>query len=141
MSKKEKKKKKGVRFSAFKTNEVLEDEGVWIDFGAGMQLKVARLGNQKCQDLVARLQRPHLKKMRKGNLSQVEIDEIMRKAISECVLLGWENLLDEKDNPIPYSTEKAFELLGTKDFMSEVMGIAQDADNFRDEVQEDSLGN
>lgn len=135
----------GYRFSNFKTDKKKETDGVDVEFGAGLTLRVARIGNPRYEAKIAELRRPHLQILRRQQDSAEKdalIQEILQKVAAETVLLGWSGLTDDKDQPIPYSKEKALELFkDAPDFFEAVMDIARDVRHFRTDSLEASKGN
>jgi len=76
----------------FGTNKIAEQEGVWVDVGAGGKLLVARLGNTNFSNSFKRLLQPHQIKLRNRNLPDDIQEKITIEAFAETVLLGWEGL-------------------------------------------------
>ena len=66
-------------------------------------------------------------------------NEIQNKALARYILLGWRNLTDDDDNSIPYSEEKAYELLCDPenfDFRKIVVALSGEQEVFRKEVRD-----
>lgn len=131
-----------MKISTFKTNEQREQEGVWEDAGGGLRLKVARLGNLRYEEYLRQTGKPYARQMRHGTVDNKVLEDLIRQAMARHVLLDWENLDDEQGNPIPYSHEKALELLTKyRDFHQMVLEIAQDARLFKEQDLEEARGN
>lgn len=119
-----------------------ETEGVWVDAGAGLRLKIARANNANFDKVLSRLTRPHLQRIRNGSFPDEDMKKLVWQATAETILLDWENLEDEEGNEVPYSPEKALELLTEyKDFRDMVSSYAQDATLFKQELDEEAKGN
>lgn len=129
-----------MRFSNFITDEKREDEGVWEPIhgpdGDTAELLVGRLGSNASQALFRRLREKRSRGFRGDSLPESVEDEIMIEVLSRTVLLDWRGLKDDDDQEIPYSPEKARELLRVKDFRAVVVQIASDADLYRAERTE-----
>lgn len=136
---------KGFRLSSLKTDVAKSEEGVWCEVGEGFEIKVARLGHPKYQAYLAKLSKPHAKQIRREGLGAAEVlREIQRKATAKYLLLDWRNLHDDEGNEIPFSEEKALEILGNpeyEEFFDIVLEHAQDVELFRAENAEESAGN
>lgn len=133
---------KGFKFSNLVTDKTKETDGVWLEPADGFRLKIARLGNTKYEEALNKAIKPYLKQIRIGKPNVPEIEKATVKAIANYVLLDWEGLLDEKEQLIPYSPQKAEELLlESKDFQKLVLQLAQDSENFRRDLNEESAGN
>lgn len=132
------------RLGAIQTDLNKAIEGVWVNYELDIRLKIARLGNQNYQKYVQQLSRPHLQRMRGKAPNTDLIKEITKQAVSHCILLGWEHIQDDKGKDIPYSPEKALELLSDprfEDLYMFILEIAQDAELYRQEIQKDSEKN
>lgn len=118
----------------YATDETLETEGVWVEIGERARILVARAGNPKHEKLVRELRKPHERRFRDGKLPDDLATKLAVEAIARTILLGWEGLEDENGEPMPYSVEKARELLTElKDFRTEVAEIATEAEMYRKE--------
>lgn len=121
-----------MKISKFATDLDLEEEGVWVEIGDGAKLKVARVGNPRYRERIRQLTKPYRNQIRSSTLPEDISDDLVLKAFSECILLDWEGLEDDKGKPITYSKEHAYELLkGLRDFRSLVAEIAQEQETFR----------
>jgi len=69
--------------------------------------------------------------------------QIMAKAVSETILLGWKGLqMDGKE--LKYSTEKAYEILAdptAEEFLALILEYAQDNERFRNAKLEEMAKN
>jgi len=133
-------KTKGFEFGNFKTDPEKEEDGVWYEYAPKFRLLIARMGNTKCQRLFEKREKPYMHRIRQGELDEDTAMEILIETLAETVLLGWEGLLSGGE-PIPYSKEKARELLAVRDFRAVVLEFAKDGDNFREDIQEESAKN
>lgn len=131
-----------MRLSAFKTDSAKETAGVWFPVGAGLEVLVARMRNAKHRERLRELMRPHLQRVRRGQMDLALVEKLNTQAMGETVLLDWKNLQDDDDKPIPYSKEKAVEILGkVLEFADMVSEFASDIENYREEVRADAEGN
>jgi len=107
--------------AAFTTDKATETKGKWIPVGPAKFL-VARAGgsNTKFQKAIETAMRPYQRLIQMEQLSETEATKLTVKPFVETVLLGWENVRpatqDEDQEwvagePIPYSQEKAIEIL------------------------------
>ncbi len=148
-----------MKYSEFITNKEKENQGVEMEVGEGFFITVARLGNEKCKKFMEKANHPHLRRIRKGTLPTGIRDGILIKAIAKTVLLNWRGLEEEvlddnghkvidletgeiKTVEIPYSKEKAIELMtSSDDFLECIIEYSQDQQNFKDQDIEDAEGN
>lgn len=131
-----------LKISTFKTNAASEQEGVWVDIGSGAKIKVARMNNFAYEDEIRRLGKPHLRAIRLGTLDHETLEKITIKAFSLHILKDWHGLDDDDGKPIPFSPEKAEELMTEhRDFYRMVQEFANEQDLYRKAETEDAEGN
>ena len=115
--------------SRYNTDANLEENGVWVDFGDGIEVMVVRTNSKEAQKLKAKLERPYRK------LSQVPDDvqeAIYEKMIAQAVIKDWKGVTDAKGKEIPYSGEAALEILKKfKDFRDDIIMAASELETFR----------
>lgn len=140
------------KLSSFRTDLDLELSGRWVQFGDEdekgkcIELKIARLGNKNYERQLGMLKRSDLKKImrRRGRIDINALEPYMKESMAVHVLLDWKNIQDEKGKTIPYSPEKALELFNDhslREFYEFVRDEAQDVEEYRAGVAEDSAGN
>lgn len=131
--------------SRFATDTKKEKEGVWCDAGAGLRVLIRRINNPDSQAYLRRYARTLGRALKHGSADESttkQVEDISKVNIAKNVLVGWENLQDEEGVNIPYSSDKALDLLNSyPDFLTMVLEFAGDADLFRTESIEDVKGN
>ncbi len=136
------------RLNRIKTNTEQGTEGQWIEFcpaqgdEPALELKIARVGNPKYNQRLQELVRPHRRKVRMG--FDEDLEEFVKQAVAECVLVGWRGLQDNSGKEIPYSKEKSVELLTNpeySDLFDFVMDVGGDAALYREHALEEAAGN
>lgn len=124
-----------------KTNEEAEVEGVWVDYLSDSRLKLARWDNEKAQ--TARFESYHnneaiLKSKDKDGgttVADAKAKEIEINTLANYVLVGWEGIVDDEGNEIPYSSELAKEYLAeSRDFRRDVTKMANSSTNYLESV-------
>lgn len=122
----------GVEFRVTETDPTGKDD---------FYIQVRRLGNP---DYDAELKRTALqtgKRMRHAGINMGEVDKLATKAMARHILVGWRGLVID-DKPVPYSVEKAEELLSTvPDFRRLVEDVANDINLFRQTTMAEQEGN
>lgn len=128
----------------FVTDKSLETGGVWHDLGAGVRIKVARMGTVEYNATLRRLAQPHKSLARRvmedsDNLDETDLvifKEIEARAMAKHVLVGWEGFTesDIPDSPeVPYSEDKAFSFIQeSDDFRKLLVELAAKASNFKE---------
>jgi hypothetical protein len=131
-----------MKLSKFKMDIRKVEEGTWVPAGDGLELLIARLGNEKYKKFLRSRGRHIAVQVRTGNIDTPAMTDLQRQAVAHTVLLGWKNLQDDAGQDITFSPGKALELFSShSDFFDMVLEFANDASLFREEMQEDSKGN
>lgn len=134
----------GFDISRMRTDQSAENDGVWIDFEGGLRLKIARLNNDHHQEYMMNLRRKYQKTKRMGEEAEIgssKLRELSVEGMVECILLGWDNMIEE-GKAISYSKEEATRLLTEyREFYRLVEEEAANIDNFRAETEAEELGN
>jgi len=109
-----------VKLSDLKINSDAVEQGAWVNDIPDMpdlRLKVRGFGNvddRRIQDLEYQ-KLPRALKVR-GNLSPAGQDSIMTKRLLSTILVDWDGLTGDDEQPIPYSREMAEKLLTDKEY-------------------------
>lgn len=133
-----------MKLSSIKQDQDKAEKGVWVDFPDGLRVLIARAGNTACKKMTAQLRKPIENKIKKGLVSDSVLSDISKKVVAKQIVLGWENLQDDDGKEIPYSPEKAYELISDPEneiFYNWILESSVDEMNFRKESKEDELGN
>lgn len=133
----------GFKISNFRMDTKKENDGVWVQAGAGLELLVARITATKYEEFIKAKAKPFGRMLRShADLMSGELDDVVKEGVSKFILLGWKNLQDDNGNDIVYSQAKALELLSAyPDLYRMVVDFASDAALFRAESKESALGN
>jgi hypothetical protein len=102
----------------------------------GITFKIARMGNPKYDEEIIRLSIEAASELgvSEENLPLDKLNEIVKKAASKFILVGWENMEDENGDPIPYSHEKALEFFNDvqlKDMYKFIIGSSKIMEKYR----------
>ncbi len=116
----------------FATDVKKETEGVWVDIGDGMRLKIARLGNKNYTSRFQELLRPYRAQARAGTLAQDLAEKLYNDALAETILVGWEGI-ELDGETLTYSRENALRLIQElPDFKTTVTEIANTMEAYRE---------
>jgi len=104
-------------------------DGTWTKY-RGVDLKIARAGNEKFAKTFMRLSRPHRKDIQQDTIDNKIAADIMCEALADGILVGWKNFVIN-DEEIEFNKENAFSLLkNDEDCRKFVQEFAQDLNNF-----------
>lgn len=113
------------------------EDGVWAPEYEGAKFKIAYAGNVKFARVKDRIERPHRRIIEKNQVDPKEQRKWMVQALSEAILLDWENVPDEDGNLVPYSPKAAYQaLMNDEAFREFVMNFSMDLANYRDADKE-----
>ncbi len=123
-------------FAKYKTDESKEREGVWVPLDGEGRIRIARTNNPLYREAMVR----KVNRYKMAAKSKVIPDDdwitIVNELIAETILVDWEGIT-EKGQPLPYSVENALRVLTElKDFREMVLSIADNMDNFKEELDE-----
>jgi len=121
------------------TDPAAEEEGVWVKYRDGSEVKVARVGNPKFQRRLDAKMRPHRRKEQAGTMDVDVQNRILCECMSETILLDWKGFT-RKGKPVAYSPDAATELLlRSMDFRNDMTDLAASEEHFRtEELEEDA---
>lgn len=134
-------------FATYSTDNKLEQEGKWFDWGGGIELLIARGNNAKFTRMINKQYEAHKHTLDlKDTPDQIAAAEdrshkIMAYVMARSVLLGWKGNVTYGGELLTYTTESAEKLLLLKEFQKEVARKADDYRNFRIKTEEEDLGN
>ena len=131
-------------YKQFKTDNNLEKEGILLEYGTNSQgnpicIRVARAGGGNvayAKRMEARV-KPYRRQIQNETMETSLIDRILKEVYAETVVLGWENVEDEKGDPLPFSTENCIKLFDDlPDLFKDIQEQSQRAALFREELRE-----
>lgn len=128
------------KIGTLKTDLKKAKEGVWVDYAAGIRLKIASISNRAYRDAVEMILKPHMNRIRHNLMPAEERLDLLKPAIAQHILIGWDNIEDDNGQKIPYSAAKALEFFKDptlEDFFSFVVSTAGESEAYRSvEVEE-----
>jgi hypothetical protein len=111
----------------------LIETGSWGEF-QGSKFLITHISNLRFQRALARLQQPHRRKIDTGSMDPALSKDLMCKAMSEALVLDWQNVVDKDKNPVPFNVDNCYKALSRDpEFREFVTDYAINLQNFRDE--------
>jgi len=132
-----------VKLSNLAVDSTASEEGVWAEYEAGIEFKIARLGNPRYQQELARLI-GRLSKRGQRDWAGERLEKAQRPAVARHIIRDWRNVDDDDGNTIPYSPEKALEIISDPQYQpiyDWIMQVAQDEEEYRLSRVEEQAGN
>lgn len=131
-------------FEMYETDLHKELGGVFLDFGKGTRVRVARAGpsNKKFTQIMESLTRPHRRQMDTDTLPADVGDRLLHEAFAKGVVLGWENVRDREGNKLPFTVENCIHMFEEiPEWFTQVREAATKFTNFRLHDIEADAGN
>ncbi len=119
------------------TDESKKQKGVWIRFAPGLRLLICSTSTAEYQ-AAAKRHNQQVRGLLSGILDDADVRPFICKLFAKLVLRDWDGLTeDDEVTPIPYSEEKATDLLMSSDELYNfVSQQAANPDNFRPDLAE-----
>ena len=136
-------------YKLFKTDEKLETDGVWLEYGQTEQgkpirIKIARAGgrNVAFAKALEKATRPYRKAIQTGTLDDKTATRLYQEVFADTVVLGWENVEGPDGQPLEFNKENVLKLFeDLPDLFADLREQANNVSLFREEVLEADLGN
>lgn len=137
-------------YKLFKTDEKSEQEGITVEYMVEadqppVRIRIARAGgsNSRYARVFEAKVKPYRRQLAAGTLDEQTSRRLYAEVYADSVVLGWENLTDDKDQPIPFNRENCVKILmDLPELADELRTQATRIAPFRAEVnQESDTGN
>lgn len=127
------------------TNADAATHGVWVEFGGGIEFRIASAGNMRYRTEANRLAGNSLSVLRhrKGSITDRDA-EVHLRASAKTVLVDWRGIKDESGDEWTYSEDRAYELLSESKWTEValfVWEVANDMRIYREAAVEEAEGN
>lgn len=129
-------------YKRFKTDSDMESKsGIELDYGDGVKFRVLRAGGSNLSFQKA-LRDALIKHGRR--LSAMSDDESVRgmaEIYADTVIVGWEGITDEHDEPLPFNRANVVKVLTElPELFRDIQSAAQSVDLFRAERRAELVG-
>lgn len=123
-----------------------ERKGVWVEYADDFRIKIARWNNPRFRACLDELTTGNLGFIRRSRRGRDYATDTIKKAMARHILLDWEGLEEENGSgglvPVPYSEEKAFEILTRSEiFCDDVIDLSSRVELFKASAKEDAEKN
>jgi Asp-tRNA(Asn)/Glu-tRNA(Gln) amidotransferase C subunit len=127
----------------YKTNTSMEEDGVWVDFGDGIKVKVRRLNSKHSQETRRKLEKPYAGQYRTRDMPASLQEELMIKQLSQSIIVDWEGVEDpDTDVILPCTQENVTSIMTRlKDFREDVVTASMTQATFQDVSVAEAEGN
>lgn len=131
-------------YDYFKTDDGMEQTGIWIDYGPAGSFLIARAGgkNQKFNQVLQRENRQNKFKIDNDLLSEQEGRELMYRVFAEAVVKDWQDVRDRDGRLMQCTRDNIIKLFrDLPDLFMDIQTQAQKVANFREKELEDAAKN
>jgi hypothetical protein len=136
----------------FKTDLSAERQGVWLQYAATVEIKIARAGgaNKAFVKLVQRLAKPHRRSIQLGTMDEKLLESLFMEAYAKTILLDWKGVTKDiitdndadAEEELPFNVENATAVLkALPDLFVDIQKASDDISLFRAEILEHDSGN
>lgn len=134
--------KKSALFSRFKTDETKEEQGIWVNFGDGIRIKVRRFKSKASQDARKELEKPLTAEIRRGPLEEKVQEDLLIRQMAKAIIVDWEGVTDEDGEELDCTFDTKYQILkALPEFRDDIAAIALDRDSFKAALDEDAEKN
>lgn len=128
-------------YKNFKTDKKAESDGAWFtvsldDNGKPIRFLISRAGptNPRFTAGYNRYVKPKNKDLQNSTMGLDELQKLLVKLYAEVIVLGWENVQDEKGKDLPFSQANAEKLMADlPDLFEIIVDRATNMEGFRQE--------
>lgn len=145
-------------YAAFKTNQNVEQEGVWVDYGQ-FRVRVARAGgsNKKFSRIFETKMRPYQRALKTETIDNDTVARLLREAYVDGIITGWQTKKKAEDgktdvwkdvvvlpdgSEVPSTKDAWLKVLEeTTELFLDIQNMSTTLSLYRDEVLEANAGN
>jgi hypothetical protein len=131
-------------YGRYQTDEKAEVEGVELDFGDGMTVKVRSMESPIVREFQNKQMRKHRQTvMANGGLLPPALQDKMEiEVLVKAVIVGWQGVLGPDGKELPFNPENVTKVLtDLREFRKEISSLASMNETFRKEALEGAKGN
>lgn len=120
----------------YATDKNLEEEGVWVDYGEGLKVKVRRLNSKHSRQLRRKLEKPYATQFRGREMPESLQEELLNKQLAGSVVVDWEGVPnpDNTTEMLPCNPENILLMVSRfNDFRDDILTAAMEKTTFQKE--------
>lgn len=132
------------KLSKVKADLQAEKEGIWVTFALDIEFLIGRGATPEYNRYLRKISAPYRSRLQGDGADKELLRDLVNKATARYIFLGWKNVEDDDGNVIPYSEEKAYEILSDPEYHDVrdfVLEVSQSAELYRQHTEEEAKGN
>lgn len=130
-------------YKNFKTDLVMETEGIWLDYG-DYKIRIARAGGQNMAyaKSVEKYAKKHKLALKNDTLDNDVQQALMVQVYADSIILAWEGVVNENDELMSFNRENVVKLLtDLPDLFADIRSSATSLQLFQKELLEKAAKN
>jgi len=131
-------------YDIFGTDKSAEQDGIILEYGKGLEIRIARAGgsNTKFEKAVQQKMRKYGLQAKHDLLDNEQMREVMREVLAETVVLGWKGFTDRAGASLPFNRENCIQVFkDLPDLFDDVLEQSRKASLFKTTILEAESGN
>jgi hypothetical protein len=136
-------------YSLFKTDENIEKAGLLIEYGTNSKglpiaIRIARAGgsNSAYLKLLDASLKPYRRQLQNDLMDNPTVEKVLRTVYAKTIVLGWENVEDEKGEALPFNVDNCVKLFtDLPDLFADIRVQAEKSALFRAEIMANDAKN
>lgn len=128
----------------YATDRNLEEEGVWVDYGDGLKVKVRRLSSKHSRETRRKLEKPYSSQFRNRDMPDSLQEELLNKQMAQSIVVAWEGVPNpDKEGELLECTPENILMMVTKfpDFRDDILTAAMERTTFEKEQRKEAEKN
>lgn len=120
----------------YATDRSLEEEGVWVDYGDGLKVKVRRLNSKHSRETRRKLEKPYAAQFRNRDMPESLQEELLNKQVAKAIVVDWEGVEnpDKEGEQLPCTEENVLRMITEfPDFRDDILTAAMERTTFEKE--------
>lgn len=118
----------------YQTNKHLEEDGVWVDYADGLEVKIRRMNSTKSREIRRKLEKPYTKGFRGQDMPDSLQEELLNKQLAEAIVVDWKGVPDPKDvtKMLPCTPENVLMMVTEyPDFRDDILAASMERATFQ----------
>ena len=131
-------------YEKFATDNKSEQEGIVLDYGDGLEIRIARAGgsNIKFEKAVQKKMRKYGLQAKHDLLEPEQMREVMREVLAETVVLSWKGVTNREGTALEFTRDNCIQLFkDLPDLFEDIMEQSRKAALFKKDILEVEAGN
>lgn len=122
--------------SRYTTDKSAEEDGQWVDYGDGLEVKLRRLNSVKSREVRRKLEKPYAKQFRGQDMPDSISEMILNNQLAKAIVVDWKGVPNPEDaeKPLPCTEENVLRMVQDyPDFREDILAAAMERATFQKE--------